>query len=146
MELKMTNGLAKALKEIKRIEKLIGQIERLTKQTYGNAFNKTQLKKEFVLKQGYKYSEMDLDKLDVMINEKYISKSEKYIETTKENIDKNEKKIKYLEKLHEKIQTKYNEAITKDNQFKYIDQLIDLLEKTIGEELSKTHQYLRDNE
>ena len=31
----MTNGLAKALKEIKRIEKLIRQIERLTKQTYG---------------------------------------------------------------------------------------------------------------
>lgn len=95
--------------------------------------------------QSFEYTESELEQLEEKINIKYISKSEKYIETTKVNKDMNEKKLKYLEKLYEKIETKYNEAITKDNHYKYIDQLIDLLEKTIGEELSKTHQYLRDN-
>jgi hypothetical protein len=95
--------------------------------------------------QDFEYTETELDKLDVMINEKYISKSEKYIVATKDNQNNNEKKIKYLEKLYEKIETKYTESITKDNQYKYIDQLIDLLEKIIGEELSKKHEYLRDN-
>lgn len=95
--------------------------------------------------QTYKYSELELEKLDTNINKKYIIKSEKYIETSKENIDITEKKIKYLEKLYEKIQTKYTESISKDNQYLYIDRLINLLEKTIGDELSKTHQYLKDN-
>jgi len=93
----------------------------------------------------YVYTDIDLGQLEDNINKKYINKSEKYIETIKENIDVNEKKLKYLEKLHEKIQTKFSEATTKDNQYKYIDKLIDLLEKTIGEELTKTHQYLKDN-
>ncbi len=35
MELKFTNDLAKALKKMKEIDKLLNQIEKITKQTYG---------------------------------------------------------------------------------------------------------------
>jgi hypothetical protein len=93
----------------------------------------------------YKYSNAELNELDLSLKRNQDVKNEEYAKRQTELTNKSKEEEKYYDDVKNKVAKQYRESITKDNKYKFIDDFVNDIQSILGSELNNTDIHLRDN-
>lgn len=93
----------------------------------------------------HKYSNDELNKLDVSLKRNQNAKNEEYANQQADIVHKSKEEQKYHDDIKNKIGKEYRESITKENKYKFIDNFVNNIHSILGSELNNTDIHLKDN-